>query len=79
MTTINKNFFFVPLAKGLGATLRAAMLLLVMMLTTTAAWNTLQWRTPYSTECTACGIILNFDAYVKLYSHEDVLSLLYRD
>ena len=73
-----KKVFFAPLASGLGATRRAAMLL-VMMLTTTAAWNTLQWRTPFSTECTACGIILNFDAYVKRYSHEDVLSLLYRD
>jgi hypothetical protein len=73
-----KKDFFAPLASGLGATRRAAMLL-VMMLTTTAAWNTLQWRTPFSTECTACGIILNFDAYVKRYSHEDVLSLLYRD
>lgn len=73
-----KKDFFAPLASGLGATRRAAMLL-VMMLTTTAAWNTLQWRTPFSTECTACGIILNFDAYVKRYSHEDVLRLLYRD
>ena len=73
-----KKDFFAPLASGLGATRRAAMLL-VMMLTTTAAWNTLQWRTPFSTECTACGIILNFDAYVKRYGHEDVLSLLYRD
>ena len=34
-----KNFFFAPLSKGLGATRRAAMLLLVMLLTMTqAAW-----------------------------------------
>ena len=40
MTTINKNFFFAPWASGLGATRRAAMLLLVMLLTMTAqtAW-----------------------------------------
>ena len=35
--SIKKNFF-VPLASGLGATRRAAMLLLVMMLTTAMAW-----------------------------------------
>ena len=35
--SIKKNFF-VPLASGLGATRRAAMLLLVMMLTTATAW-----------------------------------------
>ena len=34
---MEKNFFFAPLALGLGATRRAAMLLLVMMLTATAA------------------------------------------
>ena len=33
-----KKIFFVPLALGLGATRRAAMLLLVMMLTATTAW-----------------------------------------
>ena len=32
-----KNFFFAPLSKGLGATRRAAMLLLVMLLTMTQA------------------------------------------
>ena len=36
--TMEKNFFFAPLALGLGATRRAAMLLLVMMLTTATAW-----------------------------------------
>ena len=36
---IKKNFF-APLFKGLGATRRAAMLLLVMMLTTATAWAT---------------------------------------
>lgn len=35
--SIKKNFF-APLSKGLGATRRAAMLLLVMMLTATTAW-----------------------------------------
>ena len=35
--TIKKNFF-APFAPGLGATRRAAMLLLVMMLTTATAW-----------------------------------------
>ena len=47
---IKKNFF-APLALGLGATRRAAMLLLVMMLTTATAWaqsgscgNHLTWR-----------------------------------
>ena len=40
MTTINKNFFFAPWASGLGATRRAAVLLLVMMLTATTAWAT---------------------------------------
>ena len=38
MTTINKNFFIAPLASGLGATRRAAVLLLVMMLTATTGW-----------------------------------------
>ncbi len=37
--TIKKNFF-APWASGLGATRRAAMLLLVMMLTTATAWAT---------------------------------------
>nr|AGH13993.1 hypothetical protein [Prevotella sp. Sc00028] len=37
--SIKKNFF-APLALGLGATRRAAMLLLVMMLTTATAWAT---------------------------------------
>lgn len=37
--SIKKNFF-APLASGLGATRRAAMLLLVMMLTTATAWAT---------------------------------------
>lgn len=37
--SIKKNFF-APLASGLGATRRAAMLLLVMMLTTVTAWAT---------------------------------------
>ncbi len=36
---IRKNFF-APLASGLGATRRAAVLLLVMMLTATTAWAT---------------------------------------
>ena len=47
---IKKNFF-APLASGLGATRRAAMLLLVMMLTATTAWaqsgscgDNLAWR-----------------------------------
>ena len=35
---MEKNFFFAPLASGLGATRRAAMLLLVMMLTTVTTW-----------------------------------------
>ena len=35
-----KNFFFAPWASGLGATRRAAVLLLVMMLTTAMAWAT---------------------------------------
>ena len=35
--SIKKNFF-APLASGLGATRRAAVLLLVMMLTTATAW-----------------------------------------
>lgn len=35
--SMEKNFFFAPLASGLGATRRAAMLL-VMMLTTATAW-----------------------------------------
>ena len=37
--TIKKDFF-APWSKGLGATRRAAMLLLVMMLTTATAWAT---------------------------------------
>ena len=37
--SIKKNFF-APWASGLGATRRAAMLLLVMMLTTATAWAT---------------------------------------
>ena len=48
--SIKKNFF-VPLALGLGATRRAAILLLVMMLTATTAWaqigscgDNLTWR-----------------------------------
>ena len=36
--TMEKKNFFAPLASGLGATRRAAMLLLVMMLTTATAW-----------------------------------------
>ena len=36
--SMEKNFFFAPLASGLGATRRAAMMLLVMMLTTATAW-----------------------------------------
>ena len=36
--TMEKKNFFAPLALGLGATRRAAMLLLVMMLTTATAW-----------------------------------------
>ena len=40
--TMEKNFFFAPLSKGLGATRRAAMLLLVMMLTATTAWATVR-------------------------------------
>ena len=35
---MEKNFFFAPLASGLGATRRAAVLLLVMMLTTATTW-----------------------------------------
>lgn len=35
---MEKKNFFVPLAKGLGATRRAAMTLLVMLLTTATAW-----------------------------------------
>ena len=36
--TMEKKDFFAPLASGLGATRRAAMLLLVMLLTTATAW-----------------------------------------
>ena len=36
--TMEKKDFFAPLSKGLGATRRAAMMLLVMMLTTATAW-----------------------------------------
>ena len=36
--SMEKNFFFAPWSKGLGATRRAAMLLLVMMLTTVTTW-----------------------------------------
>ena len=36
--TMEKKNFFAPLSKGLGATRRAAMMLLVMLLTTATAW-----------------------------------------
>ena len=36
--TMEKKYFFAPLSKGLGATRRAAVLLLVMLLTTATAW-----------------------------------------
>ena len=36
--TMEKKDFFAPLSKGLGATRRAAMMLLVMLLTTATAW-----------------------------------------
>ena len=39
--TMEKNFFFAPWSKGLGATRRAACVLLVMLLTTATAWA--QW------------------------------------
>ena len=35
---MEKNFFFAPLASGLGATRREVVLLLVIMLTTATAW-----------------------------------------
>ena len=40
--TMEKKNFFAPLSKGLGATRRAAMMLLVMLLTATTAWATVR-------------------------------------
>ena len=67
--SIKKNFF-VPLAKGLGATRRAAMLLLVMMLTMTAqtAWAQEPWGPPEPGQETSgsCGYNLTW----KLTQHD---------
>ncbi|WP_177216041.1 leucine-rich repeat domain-containing protein [Prevotella sp. tf2-5] len=56
---IKKNFF-APLASGLGAMRRAAMLLLVMMLTTATAWAQGPWQ-PGQETSGSCGYNLTWE------------------
>ena len=71
---IKKNFF-APLSLGLGATRRAAILLLVMMLTTATAWaqiesgscgNYLTWKLNYNTlTISGSGAMYDYDEYIN--------------
>ena len=67
--TMEKKDIFAPLATGLGATRRAAMLLLVMMLTATTAWaqsgscgDNLAWRlTARTLTISGSGVMYDYD------------------
>ena len=76
-TKMEKNFFFAPLASGLGATRRAAMLLLVMMLTTATAWAQdpgQPWQCGDNLTWELNGKTLTISGTGAMYDYDDVMN-----